>query len=293
MIKNKWFYGKNIVLSGASSGIGFEMAKIFAVKYKCNIIGLGRTEEKLVKAKQDIDLLIESQLETEKQKNKNYKKGKFEYFILDVSNEEDWKNLKQELDLRSFKIDILINNAGVFLTFDRFENQTIEKAKKVIETNFYSNVYSYSVFVDDLKQNKGALINIASSAGICPVVGTAIYSASKGATKNFTEALIMEHKKEFFVSCVYPGYTLTELFRNEKDLGKLVKSFAISGEKMAKKIVKKLAKKKRRIVVGKDAHLMSGLYRFSPNLALSLVTGVLDISHDKLFNKVFKREDKE
>jgi len=284
MAKKKWFYGKNIVISGASSGIGFEMSKIFTSKYKCNVIGLGRTESKLQKAKIEIDDLIEKS-----KKSKDGLKGSFVYKLIDVSIEDDWIKLKKEFDEIGFKIDILINNAGIFLTFDKFENQTIEMAKKVIETNFYSHVYSYKTFIDDLKSVKGSLINIASSAGICPVVGAAIYSASKGATKNFTEALIQEHKKELYIACVCPGYTLTELFRNEKELGKLVKSFAISGEKMAKKIVKKIAKKKRRIVLGKDAHLMSGLYRLSPTFAMNSVTKVLDISHDKMFDKVFDR----
>ena len=103
--------------------------------------------------------------------------------------------------------------------------------------------------------------------------------------------LIQEHKKELYIACVCPGYTLTELFRNEKELGKLVKSFAISSEKMARKIVKKIARKKKRIVVGKDAHLMSGLYRFSPSLAMNSITGVLNISHDKMFDKVFNRSE--
>jgi len=284
MAIKKWFYGKNIIISGASSGIGFEMAKIFAVKYKCNIVGLGRTENKLIKAKSEIDKLI-----NQAKQNKDNLKGSFIYKLIDVSNELEWKRLKQELDGEGFKVDALINNAGIFLTFDKFENQTAEMAKKVIETNFYSNIYSYETFINDLKKAKGALINVASSAAICPVVGTAIYSASKGATKNLTEALIEEHKKELYIACVCPGYTLTELFRNEKELGKFVLKFAISSEKMAKKIIRKLAKKKRRIVLGKDAHLMSGLYRFSPRMAMGTVTQVLKASHDKMFDKVFDR----
>ena len=286
MAKKAWFYGKNVVLSGASSGIGFEMAKILVVKYKCNIVGLGRTESKLINVKNKIDELIE--LNSKKSKTK----GSFEYSLIDVSNFNAWQNLKNELDSKGFKVDVLINNAGIFLTFDKFENQDLETCKKVMETNFYSHLYSYKTFIEDLKSVKGGLINIASSASICPVVGSAIYSASKGATKNFTEAIIQEHKKELYISCVCPGFTLTELFRNEKELGKLVKSFAISGEKMAKKIIRKIKRKKRRVVLGKDAHLMSGFYRLSPNLAMNSITGVLRLSHDKMFEKVFNSDKK-
>ena len=108
MAKKTWFYGKNIVLSGASSGIGFEMAKIFAVKYKCNIVGLGRTESKLINAKKTIDEIIE------KQKDKFNLRGSFSYKVLDVCDENSWINLKQELDNENFGVDVLINNAGIF-----------------------------------------------------------------------------------------------------------------------------------------------------------------------------------
>lgn len=273
----KWFCGKNIIISGASSGIGFQMAKIFATKYNCNVVGIGRTESKLIKAKQDIDESI----------NTKKSLGSFNYYLMDVCDIDAWGKLRADLNASNFKVDMLINNAGVFLTFNKFENQDLETCKKVIDTNFYSSLYSYNAFVNDLKSNNGSIVFVASSAALCPVVGTAVYSASKGALKNFAEALAEEHKKEMFISCVFPGYTLTDLFRNEKELGKFVLKFAISSEKMAKKIIRKLAKKKKRIVVGKDAHLMSGLYRLSPRLALSGVTGVLKASKDKMFEKVF------
>ncbi len=283
-MKNKWFYGKNIVLSGASSGIGFYMAKYLAGKFSCNVIGLGRTEGKLIKAKEEIDEFIEECCK----KKKNKIKGSFQYKVLDVCELSAWQNLKSEFDKENFKIDVLINNAGIMLPFDKFKNHDLSTCLKVMETNFNSHLYSYKTFIDDLIKHKGAIINIASSASICPVVGTAIYSASKGAVKNFTEVIAQEHKKEIYVACVCPGYALTELFRNEAELGKFVVSFAMSGEKMALKILRKIARRKKRIVLGKDAHLMSGLYRLSPTFATSTVTNVLKLSKDKMFDKVFK-----
>ena len=150
MARKAWFYGKNIVLSGASSGIGFEMAKVFAVKYSCNVIGLGRTEEKLIKAKNLIEELIEIG-----KKPKKGNKGTFEYRLVDVCDESAWLNLKNDLDKINFNIDVLINNAGVFLTFNKFENQDLETCKKVMETNFYASLYSYKTFIGDLKNKNG------------------------------------------------------------------------------------------------------------------------------------------
>lgn len=286
----KWIIGKNIVISGASGGIGFHIAKILATKYFCNIIGVGRTKEKLENAKNQIDFSINETYEKriKNVKRKEVKKGSFDYELFDVSSFENWQTFKSKLKERNFKIDILINNAGIMLPFDKFENQDLEAAKKVMETNFYSSLYSYKVLIDELKASKGSIINISSSAALCPVIGTAMYSASKAALKNFTEAIREEHKKELYVAYVCPGYTKTELFRNEKEISKLVDKFSSKADVAARKIVKRIVKKRKRIVLGVDAHLMSGFYRLCPKTAPSLVSWVLKTSKDKMFEKLFK-----
>jgi len=283
MAKKYWFFGKNILLTGASSGIGFYLAKHLACKCGCNVYGIGRTESKLIHAKKQIDEHIENL----SKKSKKQLTGSFSYYLLDVSDYDGWKGLKEKLDKANIKIDLVINNAGIMPRFERFDRQNIELLENVMKTNFYSHIYSYETFLNDLKSVKGGIVNIASSASLCPVVGTAVYSASKGAVKNFTECLIEEHKREIYVSLVCPGFALTELFRNEEELGKLVKTFAMSAEKMALKIIKGLRKKKKRMVIGKDAHLMSGMYRFNARFATRTVAGVLKISKDKMFDRVF------
>ena len=198
-----------------------------------------------------------------------------------------WQELKSELDRRNFCIDILINNAGVMLPFDRFENQSIEDVKNVFETNLFAHMYSYKTFLNDLKKVKGAIINISSSSALCSVAGEAVYGASKAADKSFTESISIEHKKELYISYVCPGFTSTDLFRNEKEMSKLVKSVCMSAEKMAKKIIRKIARRKRRIVIGIDAHFMSGLNRLAPRTASSTISNVLRISKDPMFDKVY------
>ena len=282
MAKKSWFCGKNILLTGASSGIGFYLAKILTSKYSCSVIGIGRNVSKLEKAKEEIDKEIEFV-----SNNKKTPRGSFEFFSLDISSFDKWKELKSNLDERNFHVDILINNAGIMLPFDRFENQSIDDVKKVFDTNLYSHMYSYKVFLEDLKAVKGAIINISSSSALCPVAGEAIYGASKAADKSFTEAISIEHKKELYISYVCPGFTSTDLFRNEKEMSKLVKSVCMPAEKMAKKIIRKIAKKRKRIVLGIDAHFMSGLNRLAPRTASLTISNVLKISKDPMFDKVY------
>ena len=284
MAKKQWFYGKNILLTGVSSGIGFYMAKLFASKYDCNIFGIGRNLEKLENAKKEIDKEIEFGFL--KKKNKK-NRGSFEYVSMDISSFEKWNELKILLDEKGFKVDVLINNAGIMLPFDRFENQSIEDVKRVFETNLFAHMYSYKTFLEDLKKAKGAIINISSSSALCSVAGEAIYGASKSADKSFTESISIEHKKDIYIAYVCPGFTSTDLFRGENEMSKLVKSVCMPAQKMAKKIVKSIARKKKRIVLGIDAHFMSGLNRIAPRTASNTISEVLRISKDSMFDKVY------
>lgn len=287
-MKNLWIYGKNVLISGASSGIGYYVSKILVNRYGCHVYGLGRSEEKLIKAKESI--LTEQK---ELLKNAKYKhNGSFEYKVFDVCSLENWKSLKGYLDSQNFKVDILINNAGIMLPFSKFEKQSLEDVERVFKTNFFAYVYSYKIFVKDLKEVKGAIINISSSSALCPVVGAAVYSASKAAIKNFTEAIALEHKKELYISVICPGFTRTELFREGKELTGIIKSFSMKAEKMAKKIVKSIVRKRKRVVLGKDAHLMSGLYRVAPKSTTNMVSGVLKLSHNEMFDLVFENDRK-
>lgn len=273
MAKKYWFTDKNIIISGASTGIGFCLAKNLACA-GAHVMGIARNEEKLKLAKQKIDEAISQS---------KIKGGTFDFLSFDVSS--SWTQLKEMIDERGFKVDVLINNAGIILPFNKYEKHGIDEARRVFEVNFFSHLKAYETFINEIKARKGAIINISSSSALCPVVGQAIYSASKSAVKSFTEAIMQEHK-ELYIALVCPGYTKTELFGTEQK-SKMVEKIAMPAEKMGKKIFKKLVKKRKRIVIGMDAHLMSGFYRLAPKTSMRVITKVLKSSHDNIFEEVF------
>ena len=130
----KWLFGKNIIITGASSGIGFNVAKILASKYFCHIIGTGRNEEKLENAKQEIQKFVDESYDKSKKKfREKYSKGTFDFYSFDVSDLKSWEKFKEHLERVNFVPDILINNAGMFLEFERAETQDIEKMEKVFK----------------------------------------------------------------------------------------------------------------------------------------------------------------
>ena len=274
MAKKPWIFGKNVLISGASSGIGLELSKLLVCKYSCHVVGLARNEAKLQKAKTIID---DSKVKGD---------GLFDYLPFDVTG--DWKELKTKLDEMNFGVDILINNAGIILPFAKAEGLSEDEVRRVFESNFFSHIKSYYTFEKVIAERKGAIVNIASSAGVCPVIGQSVYSASKSAVKSFTQIISEEHKKDIFISCVCPGFTSTDLFHEE--MKGLVKKISMPAEKMAKKIVGGLKRKKRFMVIGKDAHAMSALYRLAPSGSISLISGVLKSSHNEMFDKVFNNK---
>lgn len=276
-MKNKWIYGKKVVLSGASSGIGKEIAKILITKYNCKVIGIGRNEKSMQELMTELGDLANN----------------FLYKLFDVSIKDNWKNLSEEFQKNNFQVDILINNAGMLPQFNIFEKYNLEDFKKVIEVNYFASVYSIHYLLSNIKRSSTpSIINISSSAALCPLAGTSSYSSSKAALKSFTECLIEDYRKEIYIAYVCPGFTKTNIFRDQGvRTEKLIDFVSASCEKNSNKIVKKIIKKRKRIVVGFDAKLMDTFYRHFPRSFSHTCSTVLKKSKIKLYEKVFKKED--
>ncbi len=273
MAKN-WLNNKTVIITGASGGIGFNVAKILIEKYNCKIIGIARNEEKLLKAIENIE-----------------NKENFSYKIFDVSKAENWDIFKNQLISENIYPDVLINNAGFMLPFLKFENISDDEISEIVRTNFLSNLYSIKKLLSLLKKSKTpAIINVASAAGNCPVVGESMYCATKFAVKGLTETLAQDYKKSIYVGGVYPGFIKTDILNrmSVKDKeNKLISKMMKPAPKAAKIIVKGMKKKKRQIVMGVDGKLMSFFYRLFPKLTANIITFVLKKSKLELFGGVF------
>lgn len=273
-----WLESKTIVLSGASGGIGKELCRLFVEKYRANVIGIGRSEEKMLALKAEL----------------KENACRFEYALFDVSKRENWQSFAQNLQGRGIKPILLINNAGVFPTFQKATCVASKTVEEILQTNYLSAVYSIealSSLLKGAKKDKPAIVNVASSAALCTVVGTSAYSASKAALKGYTEALQMEEKGKKYVGIVYPGTTATDLFRNDENTqNSALNRIAMPASKMAKKIAKVVLKKKKRAVLGWDAKLMNFTAKLMPVKGLFLIRGVMKASKSKVFTEVFKDE---
>lgn len=277
-MKKCWLENKTVIVTGASGGLGFEIAKSLILQFNCQVIGVARNEKKLQNAIQTL----------------GDKKLNFTYRIFDVSKKENWISFYEYLTLNNIKVDVLINNAGFMLPFSKFESYSENDIDEIVYTNFISNIVSVKTLLPILKQSKTpAIINISSAAGLCAVVGQSMYCATKFAVKGFTETLQQDYKKQIYVSGVYPGFIRTNILNRQngkaKD-SKLVSKFMYPLDKATKKIVKGIAKRKKRIVFGFQGRGISFMSRLCPKIAPSIITSVLKASKLDMFNDVFNKE---
>lgn len=273
-----WLHDKYVLLTGASSGIGRELTKILIRKYGAKVLGIGRNEEKMR------SLALELGEDA----------SAFSYRLFDVSKKMAWESLACELTEKNIHPVLLVNNAGTFPPLQKMSATPSTLVENTLQTNFLSAVYAVE-YISPLLQPSGkckpAIVNICSSAALCPVVGSAAYSASKSALKGFTETLQLEEKGEKYVGIFYPGTTATDLFRSDGNVqGSAMHVIAMSAEKMAQKVAKKIYKRKKRAVLGWDAKCMYFLAKWLPVKGPALIRKVMKISKSQAFRNVFKEE---
>lgn len=273
-----WLHGKTCVVTGASGGIGAGIAATLIKKHGCKVIGVARSETKMLKFIEELGPTYAEQ---------------FDYRLFDVSVEENWAKFVDELNESDVSVDILINNAGILPKFKRFDRYTMEEIENAMNINFNSCIYSTRAFIPMLLQREGAgIVNIDSSAALMSLAGTSIYSASKAALKSFTEAIREEYRGKIFVGLVCPGFTKTDIFRDQKNEGgngqKVIDMISTDCDLMVKMIMFGLEHKQQLQIHGFDAHAMSIAGKLMPVNGSRLFSAVMKAVKIDLFSDVFE-----
>ena len=217
----------------------------------------------------------------------------FSYKLFDVSSYDNWQSFHDWLVENDIKPDVLINNAGVLPRFDRLMNYTKEEIDESINIDFYSAAYSSKIMLPLLmKSETPAIVNVASSAALMALGGTSMYSASKAALKGFTEAMREEHRDNCYVGLICPGFTKTDIFRNQsKSSDKAQKAMDLIStdcDKMVDYIIKGMWKKRDKMVLGMDAHFMDKGYKILGTKCSLISSKVMKISGLDMFKSIFE-----
>ncbi|HWO75750.1 MAG TPA: SDR family oxidoreductase [Bacillus sp. (in: firmicutes)] len=227
--------GKNVVITGASSGIGAKIA-VLCAQSGANVILLARSWDKLQTLKQEIE--------------ENYPVSVWIY-KLDIANTDEIQRIFAQITAEVPSIDVLVNNAG-FGIFETVEEAKIEHAKAMFETNVIGLIGCTKMVLPGMKARKqGHIINIASIAGKIATPKSSIYSATKHAVLGFTNALRLEVAEDgIFVTAVNPGPIETNFFNIADQTGSYVKNvrkIMLSSDQVAGAVVKRMLSRTREI----------------------------------------------
>ena len=216
---------KTAIITGASSGLGFEIAKVF-LKAGSNLIICSRSKEDLSNAFENL------------QRFKCSKQIIFS-FPTDISNKNDVDNLIAESFKKFKKIDILVNNAGIVGPKGNFEELDWEQWKYALEVNFLGSAYLIKKLIPQFKENNfGRIIQISGGGATSPLPMQSIYAASKAAVVRFVETISLEFKEyNISANCIAPGQLKTRILDEYQKAGpeKIGKSFY---EKVQKAFIK-------------------------------------------------------
>ncbi len=246
-----------VIITGASSGIGKELAHQFAEKGAWLVLA-ARREKNLGEVKNECLNLGSRAIAVQ----------------TDVTDKEQCRNLIVSALNEFGRIDTLINNAGITM-WTLFEDiKELDIVEKIMKVNYLGSVYCTHFALPYLKETKGRLVGISSLTGLTGVPTRTAYAASKSAMAGFFNSLRIELiKSEVTVTMVYPGFVDTEI--RGKELGadgnqigdnKLSKTKTMSVKTCTEIITKAIEKRKREVVMTLKGKLGMKLKLIAPSL---------------------------
>jgi NAD(P)-dependent dehydrogenase (short-subunit alcohol dehydrogenase family) len=250
--------GKIAVITGAGSGIGRALAlqlnREGCELYLSDINGDSLRETLAMLARKDVPA---------------------DGHVLDVADKAAMHAWADQIAAARGHVDIVINNAGVAL-IATVEECDYKNFEWLMGINFWGVVYGTQAFLPLLRRSaQGHLVNLSSVFGLIAVPTQSAYNAAKFAVRGYTEALRQEmHGTNVHVCCVHPGGIKTNIARAarggntamsvEERGNEFEKLARTTPEVAAQKIIDAIEKRKKRLLIGLDATIISLLCRLFP-----------------------------
>ena len=228
--------GEWTLITGASSGIGYEMARILSRKGH-NLVLVSRNEERLCEVARELnevsDIIVMP-------------------YDLSTTNAAD--AIHKECSRLGLQVSTLINNAG-FGKFGENMNLDVSTIESMLSLNITTLTSMCNLFSKDMKKKgRGAILNVASTSAYAPIPYLSAYAASKTYVKYFSQALREELRSHHIsVTCLLPGATSTrfhEVAFNERDQKLFFRQPVMSAREVAEAGIEAMEKKKKTIVPG-------------------------------------------
>lgn len=254
---------KTGLITGASSGIGYELSKVFA-KNGYNLVLVARNEKKL----NDISKEIQKQHDVH-----------VKVIPKDLSKPSAPQELYDEVAAAGISIDVLVNNAGVG-TYGKFTDSSTEQQMDLIQLNITSLTMLCKLFGTEMvNKGSGRILNVASTAAFQAGPFMSTYYASKAYVLLLSEALRYELQHDnVTVTVLCPGPTQTEFFQRVNMIGTHLERspFKMSAAKVAEIGFSGMLKGKTIVIPGLINKLLAFSVRLGPR---SVATAIASFFH--------------
>lgn len=262
---------KNILITGAASGLGAALARRAAF-LGGNLILVDLNSQRLHEMSEEVFKIY-----TKKSMLK----------VMDVSDKNAWGEFSDELKEKNISIDILVNNAGIALSPKRFQDINDDQFDHMLKINLHGALYAIRYILPLISNGNGnGIINISSLGGQFGLYGYSPYSMSKFALRGLGESLQMEYAGEPMHNLmVYPGGIKTNLMKNAINLSqeqaetahkKFHDTASLTPDKASLKIWNAFFKKKNRLLIGSEAVVLLTLYKVLGKHSLKLLKAMFE-----------------
>jgi len=246
-----------VVITGASKGIGAELARQLAAK-GAKLLLAARSEKELEEVAADCKKAGASVVTVK----------------ADVTNERDCQAIVAGAMVAYGRLDMLVNNAGATM-WARFEDiEDMEILRRIMDVNYMGAVYCTKHALPLLKQSKGLIVGISSLAGRTGVPTRTGYSAAKHAMTGFFDSLRIELEDSgVAVTMIYPGFVATGIRENATGpdgkpilVSPVKEGEVMSVEDCARRIVTAMERREREVVMTARGKIGLILKVFAPSL---------------------------
>jgi short-subunit dehydrogenase len=198
---------ETVLVTGASSGIGLELARVFAAN-GCNLVVTARSEERLEQLAQELRSDYGAEVLV---------------LVADLTDPNSPATIFDAVRDRGVTVDIVVNNAG-FGTIGTFHEVPLRRHLDIVQVNLVALTHLTRLFLPTMvKRGQGGVLNVASTAAFQPGPGMAVYFATKAYVLSLTEALAEELAGTGVTStCLAPGPTATDFESNAEMEGVLL-----------------------------------------------------------------------
>lgn len=253
------------LVTGASSGIGYELAKLFAKDGK-NLVIVARSQDRLEELRTEIDDEYETTV-----------------IVLpkDLSNPNSPQEIFSELQKRHINVDVLVNNAG-FGVWGKFSETDLQKELEMIQVNVTSLIHLTKLFLKGMLENKsGWILNVASLCAFTPVPLESVYCGTKANILHFSEALANELKgTSVSVTCLCIGLAKTGFHKRAKmEDARVAKRKMMDAATVAQDGLNALKKRKVITIPGLQYKVWPLLARVAPR---NLITTIMRSQHERV-----------